>query len=165
MVTGGSGGPLARHIRTTVEERTDTLVDRLADATREVDLGDRSAWWWRVITVAQWAALLFAVVGLVWLLVLLVGFVAPFDITTPATGPTPVPAVLLVSGLLAGLGMTIGSAVRVDVDAQRRQGIAEDRLQRAVSDVVDETVLDPVQGEFGRAEALADALERAQGRR
>jgi len=170
-VTGGAAGagggdtPAERHVSATVEEHTDTLVDRLASATRAVHLGDRSAWWWPVVAVAQSAALLFAVVGLVWLLVLLVGSVAPFGITTPSAGPIPVPVLLLVSGLLAGLGMTIGSAVRVDVDAQRRQGIVEDRLQRSVSDVVDETVLDLVQAEFGRAEALAAALARARGRR
>ncbi|HLR93025.1 MAG TPA: GTPase [Jiangellaceae bacterium] len=167
-VTGGAGGagdPVARHLSTAAEEHTDTLVDRLASATRGVDLGDRSVWWWPVVAVAQCAALLSVVVGLVWLLVLLVGSVAPFDVTAPSTGPVPVPVLLLVAGLLAGLGLTIGSAVRVDVDAQRRHGIVEERLQRSVSDVVDETVLDPVQDEFGRAEALAAALARARGRR
>jgi hypothetical protein len=77
-------------------------------------------------------------------------------------GGFPVPTVLLVGGVAAGLLVAALARIGVVVGARRRAALARQRLRAAVGRVSEQLVLDPVRDELARYERARSALARAR---
>ena len=99
------------------------LADRLDAAVAGMDLGpDRTPLWQRAVGGLQWLLALVALAGALWLLALVVlGFFRLDGIVPlPRVQQVPVPTLLLVGGLLAGLLLAVVSRPLVALRARRR---------------------------------------------
>ncbi|KUL26431.1 GTPase family protein [Actinoplanes awajinensis] len=126
--------------------RTADLPDALDRAIATTDLAaDRRPLWWRVTGILQWVLLATAVTGLLWLVV---GYglraLGLPKLDNPELGVVPLPTVLLLGGLLAGLLVWLLLKPMVEVGGQRARRRAEQRLRAAVTDVGREYVVAPV---------------------
>ncbi len=141
-------------LRRTVEVSEDRLADRLDRAVAATDLGpDRTPLWQRAVGGLQWVLALVALVGALWLLALVVlGFFALDEVVPlPRVEGFPLPTLLLIGGLLAGLLLAVITRPLVALRARRRARTAERRLTAAVEEVAHDEVLAPM------AEVRADA--------
>jgi hypothetical protein len=133
-------------LSTAARSRTGDLPDALDRAVAGTDLGlRRKPLWWRAVGLLQWALTLTAVAGLGWLLagyaVRALGLPA-FDY--PKVGEVPLPTVMLLGGLLAGLLVWLLLKPIVNWRARRARRRAEKRLRTAVTEVAREYVVAPV---------------------
>nr|WP_204261407.1 GTPase [Blastococcus saxobsidens] len=134
-------------LRRTAEDVEDRLADSLDRAVAGTDLGpDRVPLWQRAVGGLQWLLLLAALVGAVWLLALvLLGFLQLDDVLPlPRVEGIPLPTLLVVGGLLAGLLLALVCRPLVALRARRRARTAERRLKSAVRAVAEEEVLAPL---------------------
>ncbi|KAB1656297.1 ABC transporter [Pseudoclavibacter chungangensis] len=149
-------------IREHADEALRTLPDELDRAVARTSLGARGSWWWALVGIVQWTALLAALVGVGWYLAAwflpLAGLPAP---TIATVEGWPVPGLLVVGGVLLGILLGLAAqAIGAAVGAARR-GRARRRLSAAVARVVDERVVQPIAAERARYDAYADALRVA----
>lgn len=152
--------------QTGVRERAADALERLPDsldlAIARTDLGAGRSWWWPIITVVQWLALLAALIGVGWYLAAWLlpiwGFPRP-EITV--VEGWPVPALLIAFGLLLGivLGLLV-ALVSAGVAGMRRRR-AERRMRASVGEVVAAEVVGPIRAEQVRAQEFLGALRRA----
>jgi hypothetical protein len=133
-------------------------------AVAKTDLGiKRHPLWWRVIGVVQWLVTLAALAGLLWLVASYVlralGLPA---LGAPKVGVIPLPTLLLLGGLLAGL--IIGWLVRIVVGwaANRIRRRARRRLLARVAEVVEDYVVVPVRAVRNAYREAAAALAAAR---
>ncbi|HEX5541415.1 MAG TPA: GTPase [Micromonospora sp.] len=126
--------------------RIDDLPDALDRAVAAVEREpDHQPLWWRPVGLLQWLVTLGAAAGLMWLLV---GYVLRSlglaKLTYPVVGPLPVPALMLLGGVL--LTLLIAAAVTpVVAAAARRVGQRTDaRLRAAVAEVGRDLVIAPI---------------------
>jgi len=146
----GEGLPLAwaDDLRRTAEVHTDRLADRLDQAVTGTDLGpERTPLWQRAVGGLQWLVTASALVGALWLLALVVlGWLQLADVVPlPRVEGLPLPTLLLVGGLLAGLLLAVLARPLVGVRARRRARRARRRLEDAVAEVGRTEVLAPLQ--------------------
>lgn len=146
--------------------RLGDLPDALDRAVAGTDLGlDRRPLWWRFVGAGQWLVTLAAVVGLGWLVL---GYVVRAlglpALENPTVGVVPLPTVLLLGGLLAGLLLAALTRPLVRWAAVRARRRAEQRLVTAVAAVGDEYVLAPVRGVLAHYAEARDALRDASRR-
>lgn len=140
---------------------TDDLRDALDQAVLKTPLRERDPMWWRVFSALQWLFAAAAVVGLLWLLVL-VGFnMAQIHVGVPSLWSVPIPVQLLVLGVGFGLALALLSRVMAERGAKRRAAITEKRLRKAVGDVAAERVVAPVATVLEQHRATRVALARA----
>ncbi|KAB1931702.1 ABC transporter [Micromonospora sp. ALFpr18c] len=153
-------------VTSAARSRLGDLPDALDRAIAGTDLGlDRRPVWWRVVGGVQWLVTLAAVLGLGWLALgyalRVLGLPALDD---PMVGAVPLPTVLLLGGLLAGLLVAALSRPVVRWAAQRARARARQRLTVGVAEVGEEYVLAPVRivlASYARArDALRDAARR-----
>ena len=149
-------------LRRRANEATEQLPDELDRAIARTDLGAGRSWWWVIITIIQWLALIAAIVGVGWYLAswFLPNFGLPRPEITLIEG-WPVPGLLIALGLL--LGILVGlltAAVSGAVGAVRKRR-ARRRMLREVETVVQALVIAPVRAEQERAREFSEALERA----
>ena len=145
--------------------RLGDLPDALDRAVARTDLGlDRRPLWWRVVGGVQWLVTLAAVVGLGWLVLgyalRALGLPA---LDYPTVGQVPLPTVLLLGGLLAGL---LVAALTRPVVALVRQAGAGPRPAAADGQrgrVGAEYVLAPVRTVLASYAQARDALRDAAG--
>ncbi|GAA2681027.1 GTPase family protein [Actinoplanes palleronii] len=133
-------------LNTAARSRTADLPDALDRAIATTDLAaDRRPLWWRVTGILQWVLLATAVTGLLWLVV---GYglraLGLPKLDNPELGVVPLPTVLLLGGLLAGLLVWLLLKPMVEVGGRRARRRAEQRLRAAVTDVGREYVVAPV---------------------
>lgn len=116
----------------------------------------RTPWSWRALAFLQWILLVVAGAGLVWLLLLAgMGLLKLPQPETPMRWGIPVPTLLLVGGVLAGLLVAgLGRLVGRLAGRRRAAGVRR-RLERSVVAAVDEHVVGPVAAEL-------DALARCR---
>ena len=162
----GEGLPLAwaDNLRRTSEVHADRLADRLDRAVSGTDLGsDRTPLWQRGVGALQWAVTAAALVGALWLLGLVVlGWLQLDDVVPlPRVEGLPVPTLLLVGGLLAGLLLAVLARPLVGLRARRRARRARRRLEEAVAEVARSEVLDPLAGTTTAHARFCAALTRA----
>jgi hypothetical protein len=141
-------------LRRTAEVSEERLADRLDRAVAGTDLGpQRTPLWQRAIGGLQWLLALVALAGALWLLALVVlGFFQLDDVVPlPRVGGVPLPTLLLIGGLLAGLLLAVVTRPLVALRARRRARTAERRLTTSIGDVAEDQVLGPM------AEVRADA--------
>jgi hypothetical protein len=126
--------------------RIGDLPDALDRAVAETDLGTaRTPLWWRSVGMLQWLLTLTAVWGLGWL-------VAGYGVRAlglpelhyPKIGAVPLPTLLLLGGLVAGLVLWLLLKPVVDWGARRARHRAEQRLRASVTEVSREYVVAPV---------------------
>jgi hypothetical protein len=143
--------------------RLPDLNDALDQAVTSVDLGvSRTPAWWRLVRVLQWVLLLAAVVGGLWLAALAVlGYLQVSAPSTPRTRGVPLPTLLLVGGVVAGIVLGLLCKALVGLSARRRARVAERRLRAAIGEVTERLVVEPVQGEIEAYRATRAGLAAA----
>jgi GTP-binding protein EngB required for normal cell division len=162
----GAGLPQAWRddLRRTVVASEDQLADRLDQAVAGVDLGpDRTPLWQRAVGGLQWLLALGALVGALWLLALVVlGFFRLDGIVPlPHVQQVPVPTLLVIGGLLAGLLLAGVSRPLVGLRARRRGRAVQRRVRLAVERVAEDDLLAPMRAVREDAERFAAAVEAA----
>ncbi len=162
----GQGLPQAwrDELRRTSELSGERLADRLDRAVAGTDLGpDRTPIWQRAVGGLQWLLALGALTGALWLLGLVgLGLLQLADVVPlPRVEGIPVPTLLLVGGLLAGLLLALVSRPLVRAGALRRGRQAHRRLTDRVAEVADTEVLKPLTKARADHERFCAAVARA----
>ena len=146
-----------------VDDRRTRLAGRLDAAVAGTDLGTaRDPRWWRLFGFLQTVLLIAAVVGALWLAGLAVFAYLQLDPPAPPdAGPFPLPTVLLIGGLLAGVVLAAVVRPLAAVGARRRAATARRRLEASVRQVAEAEVVAPVEELLERRRAFCDAVARA----
>jgi hypothetical protein len=140
------GAPTGWVLETREHLRDDDLPDALDQAVARTELdGDRRPRWWTVVSVVQWVVLAVLVAGLVWLggLALLAYVQLPVPASPDVEG-FPIPTLMVVGGLLAGVLLALVARLLALVGANRTAGRAARRLRAEIDTVAREAVVDPV---------------------
>jgi GTP-binding protein EngB required for normal cell division len=162
----GEGLPQAWRddLRRTVEVSEGELADRLDRAVAGTHLGpDRVPLWQRAVGGLQWLLMLVALAGALWLLALVVlGFFQLDDVVPlPRVEGLPLPTLLVVAGLLAGVLLAVVSRPLVRLRARRRARAADRRLRAAIEAVAEEELLGPMSAVREDAARFRDAVRVA----
>jgi GTP-binding protein EngB required for normal cell division len=159
----GLSAPWAAAVRRASMSRLPDLGDALDAAVTSTDLGvSRTPVWWRAVRFLQWLFLLTAVAGGLWLAALAVlGYLQVPAPSTPRYHGFPLPTLLLVGGVLAGLLLALLSKAVVGVSARSRARAAERRLRAAIDEVTDRLVVQPVEAELEACRATRAGLSAA----
>jgi energy-coupling factor transporter ATP-binding protein EcfA2 len=122
------------------------LSDALDRSVAKTELGlSRPPFWWRGIGLLQWLLTLVALGGLGWLIVgYLLQLLALPDLHYPKAGAVPLPTLMLLGGLLAGLLLAVVLRPIVNWGARRARRKAEHRLRSSITEVAREYVVAPV---------------------
>nr|WP_279590773.1 GTPase [Dermatophilus congolensis] len=137
--------PWAYAIAAATHPAHDDLADALDQAILNVDLGQRRPAWWTIIGALQWAATIALATGLTWLLLLAgIGYLQLPAPASPTIGPIPLPTLLLATGALTTLLLTLLARTWTRIGAHRVRTRAEKRLHTAIDDVVRTRVITPV---------------------
>ncbi|MFI1196088.1 GTPase [Micromonospora sp. NPDC020750] len=160
----GLPAPWATAVTTAARSRLGDLPDALDRAVAGTDLGmDRRPVWWRFVGAVQWLVTVAAVAGLGWLALgyalRALGLPA---LEYPRVGEAPLPTVLLLGGLLAGLLLAALTRPVVRWSARRARHRAEKRLTAAVDAVGREYVVTPVRAVLDRYGQARQALRDAE---
>jgi GTPase Era involved in 16S rRNA processing len=155
--------PWADAVRRASMSRLPDLGDALDKAVTSTDLGvSRTPAWWRVVRVLQWALVLTALVGGLWLGALAVmGYLRVPDPPTPDYRGFPLPTLLLLGGILAGIVLGLLCRAVVRFSARRKARAVDRRLRAAISEVTQELVVDPVEAEVEAYRATRAGLAAA----
>lgn len=105
-----------------------------------------------------------ALAGLAWLLLYVVLGLLQLDTVVgepPTWGVLPVPAVLLVGGLLAGVVLAGLARWLAGIGARRRGRVMDERLRASIEVVARERIVEPVERVLERHRATRGALDRA----
>ncbi len=138
------------------------LADALDQAVVGTSLRMRAPLWWRVFGIAQLLLALTAVLGAAWLVVLVVlGWLALPDPSTPSLGPVPYPLLMFAGGMLLGLALAAVARWLGRVGARRRGKVVRGRLTEAVAGVAAEQIVGPVRAVLTRHHTTREGLDRA----
>jgi energy-coupling factor transporter ATP-binding protein EcfA2 len=144
---GALPAPWPAAVLAAARSRRDDLADALDMAIARTDLGlSRRRQWWRVVGALQWLAALVTLVGLLWLAVRfgLLALGLPELLPAPRAGRMPLPTLLFLGGLLAGLLVSVIVRPLIGLAARRARARATRRMRAAVRDVATEMVITPV---------------------
>lgn len=140
------------------------LADALDQAVVHTPLRGRRPLWWSLLGALQVLLAATAVVGLLWLVVVgVAGWLQLPEVPTMDVGPFATPFLLLVGGLLGGLVLAALARWMARIGARRRAAAVERRLRRAIGQVADERVIEPVQEVLAHHERARSGLDRALG--
>lgn len=153
-------------IRRAARGHAEQLPDELDQAISSTDLrAGASSWWWHLVNVLQWLALLAAVAGLAWLGGLALAAYFQFDLPpAPHVEGFPLPTLLVAGGLAFGILLALLAAPLVRLGARSRARRARRRLRAAIADVAIRRIGDPVREEINRYGRFREALAAASGR-
>jgi hypothetical protein len=141
----------------------DRLYERLDRIVVTTPLRANPPVWWQLMGWLQWVLGLFAVVGLVWLVVLgVVSWLQLPPIDTPKVGPFPLPTLLFLAGLLLGLLGAWVARVLGRVGARHRRAVVGKRLRSAIADVATDQLVEPVRAVLDRHRETRERLEAAR---
>lgn len=153
------GAPTGWVLATREHLRDDDLPDALDQAVARTELdGERRPRWWAVVSVVQWVVLAVLVAGLAWLGGLAV--LAYVQLPVPASPDVegfPIPTLMVVGGLLAGVLLALVARLLALVGANRAAQRAARRLRAEIDAVARDAVIDPV----GRQRRLLDECRAA----
>jgi hypothetical protein len=163
-VSAGLAQPWVRAVRRASTSRFDDLEDRLDTAVTTTELGvSGTPGWCRVVRLLQWVLFAATLAGALWLGVLAVtAYLQVPDPQTPDYLGFPVPTLLLVLGVLAGVVLALLSRLLIAVGARARARRAEKALRAAVSAVCEELVVEPVATELAAHRATWEGLRTAR---
>ncbi|MEP6851992.1 MAG: GTPase [bacterium] len=146
-----------------LETRQNALPAELDTAVRNAELSPAERpGWWTAVRAVQFLFLLVAVAGLLWLAVL-AGF-AYLQLPGPSyhVGRAPLPTLLLIGGVVAGLLTSVLARPFVNVGAARRRSRARRSLEAGVREVARREVLTPLAAELDSAARFCAALAGAR---
>ncbi|GAA3693092.1 50S ribosome-binding GTPase [Zhihengliuella alba] len=143
------------------------LPQQLDRAIAGTELGANArSWWWYVVALVQWIALTVALAGALWLLGLGAASYLQFDLPpAPNVEGFPVPTLMIVAGLLAGVVLAVASSVIARLGAALKGRRVRRRLHASVAEVAERSVVEPVRQEVERCNRYRSAVARAGGRR
>ena len=130
---------------------------------RRTDLGvARIPAWAGAVRLLQWLLVLAAISGGVWLVALAVmGYLQVPEPDTPRWQGWPVPTLMLLGGVAAGILLALVCRLLVRLTARSRGRTARARLTGAISGVARELVIEPVEAELAAYRDLRAGLDRA----
>lgn len=167
--SAGGSDPWRAAVRAAARSEETALPDALDQAVAEADLrAGETSWWWRVLDVLQWLALLIGVVGLGWLgLNAALAFLGvpppPMPMVEELWIPIPLPTVMLVLAIAAGILLGVaGSAIAAMSGAWHRRR-ARRLLTARVRGTAQDLVVEPVDETLHRARQAASDLALALG--
>jgi GTP-binding protein EngB required for normal cell division len=165
-VTHSMPRPWAAAVRSASVSRVDDLNDALDVAVARTDLGVSSdPRWWKAARLLQWLLFLVAVVGGVWLTALAVfSYLRLPEPDTVDWQGVPVPTLLLLGGVLAGLLVAGLCRLAARWSARRRAHRAKARLLDSIAEVVDRLVVEPMQRELDAYARCRDGVKTALAR-
>jgi GTP-binding protein EngB required for normal cell division len=160
--TRGMPEPWPGVVRRVAVDATAELPELLDRTVAGTDLGiERRPRWWMLAGLLQAVLAAAAVAGALWLLALFVlDWLRLPDPPMAHVGQVPLPTVLLVGGVLAGLLLALLSRRLAAAGARRRARTARRRIGERVEQVADERVLAPVEAELAARRQLCEAVGR-----
>jgi GTP-binding protein EngB required for normal cell division len=163
-VSTGLTEPWVRAVRRASTSGLPDLDDSLDRAVGSTELGvSGTPGWCRLVRAVQWVLLLGAVVGGAWLAALAVmGYLQMPAPETPDYAGFPVPTLLLLLGVVAGVVLALLSRVLIAVGSRARSRTAERRLREAVSLVCEELVVEPMTAELAAYRTTWEGLRTAR---
>ncbi|MEI2712412.1 MAG: GTPase [Nocardioides sp.] len=163
-VSGELTRPWQSAIRRASVSHLDDVGDRLDSSLASTDLGvEKLPVWAGVVRALQWALILTAIAGTVWLGAIFgLAFLSPNrDIPVPEWQGFPVPTLMLLGGVVAGLLLALVCRFLVAATAKSRARAADKRLRTGISTVTDELVIAPIQAELDAYTKTRDGLRTA----
>jgi hypothetical protein len=156
----GLPDPWPATVQTAARSRADDLADALDRAVATTDLGvTKTPLWWRAVGGLQALLAAAVVAGALWLAGLYALSVLKLpEPEPPQIGLVPLPTVLLLGGVLAGLVLALLARALARLGARRRRSRAEARLRESVADVAETLVLAPVRAELAAYSELRGAV-------
>nr|WP_231366096.1 GTPase [Zhihengliuella flava] len=141
----------------------EAFADALDQAVAGADLRQQHrSWWWAVTGSLQWLFVALAAAGALWLLGLGVLNYLQFDVAdAPRVEGFPVPTLLLIGGLLAGIVLALLCRVFTAIAARSRARRARRVLLRRLADVAQQQVIGPAAAAARRADDFRSALAKA----
>jgi GTP-binding protein EngB required for normal cell division len=162
--TAGLPPPWPDVVRTSALERARALPELLDKEVSAVRLDTRPPTWWRFASALQYLFAVTVAAGGLWLLALfVVAWLRLPEPPTPEIGELPLPTVLFLGGLAAGLLITLVCRPFVRAGAARRRRSARVNLERAIGEVADHHVSGPIVEELRAHNTFCAALARARG--
>jgi hypothetical protein len=143
--------------------RFDDLNDALDRAVGGTDLGvGRTPLWWQLVRVLQWLLFFTAVAGGLWLGGLAVmGYLQMPAPETPEYRGFPVPTLMLLGGVVAGVLVALLARLFSSLGARRKARSADRRLRAAISEVTEELVVEPIEAEIEAYTRVREGLAAA----
>ena len=162
-IAEGLTRPWQTSLRKASTSRVDQLGDRLDAALASTDLGvGRLPVWANLIRFLQWLLILCALAGAVWLGALAGASSLQLDLAdAPEAGGLPVPTLMLVGGVAAGMVLALVCRILVGLTARSRARSADRRLRKGLQDVCEELVLAPIEDELVAYRQVRDGLAKA----
>ena len=159
-VTGDLPRPWSEAVRRASVSRFVDLNDGLDKAVAGTDLDvARTPFWWQLVRVIQWVLVLAAVAGALWLGALAVmGYLQLPEPSTPSYLGVPVPTLMLLGGVTAGLLLALACRLLVRWSARSKARSADRRLRGAITDVAERMVLEPIETELAAYRTTRDGL-------
>lgn len=159
----GVGAPWVRSIRAASIAKSDDITDALDQAVVSTDLGvARPASWWRVVNALQLALFAVALVGLGWLLAMAFASVAKFNLASPPkTGGIALPTLLLIAGVVLGIALAAASSFAARLSGRNKARRADRLLRKAIGDVAQSQVVEPIESELAAYARHRDGLLKA----
>lgn len=167
--SAGGGDPWRAAVRDAARQGEGELPDALDQAVAGAELrATTTSWWWPVLDVLQWLALLTWVVGLGWLaLNALLAFLGipppPLPMVEDLWIPIPLPTVLVVLGIAAGLLIGLAGGLIAAMVGSWHRRRARRVLTARVREVARDLVVEPVDAELALAVTAARDLALARG--
>ncbi len=163
-VSAGASGPWRASIRAAARSNRKQLPDALDQAVAGTDLkANTRAWWWPVVSLIQWLALLVAVGGLGWLGALAVlGYLQLPVPETPQVQGWPLPTLMLLGGAVLGIFLAVSSKFIALAGANARANQARRRLRESVAATGELLVVAPAEAEIALSRQFQEALAEAR---
>jgi hypothetical protein len=118
--------------------------------------------WWKLVRALQWALFVVAVAGGLWLAGLAVmGYLQLPEPETPDYLGFPLPTLMLLGGVVAGVLVAALSRLFVALGARRKARSADRRLRAAIGEVTEELVIEPIETEIEAYRRARDGLAAA----
>ncbi|KRF07693.1 ABC transporter [Nocardioides sp. Soil777] len=163
QVSDGMAPAWTGAIRKASVSRLPDLGDRLDRAVASTDLGaDKIPAWAGLVRVLQWALILTAIAGFVWLGALFGAAYLGFDgASTPEWGGIPIPTIMFLGGIGLGVLLALVCRLLVSLTARKRARTADKRLRDAISEVSEEIVVEPIRAELASYVVVTEGLAAA----
>lgn len=152
----------AQAVRGASVEQLEHVPDALDRSVATTDLGmSDGGGWWPAVRVVQWILICAVVVGLAWLFinVLFAG-----ALPVPRWHSAPVPTLLVVGGVIAGLLLGFLSRRALEWTARHRRSRAITVLNYSVAQVADQMVVGSIAAELDRHAQACAAVAAAAAR-
>ncbi|HET6626750.1 MAG TPA: GTPase [Nocardioidaceae bacterium] len=155
--------PWVAAVRRASVSRLPDLNDALDRAVSGTDLGvSRTPLWWRLVRGLQWVLILTALAGGLWLAGLAVfGYLQMPAPDTPQYRDFPVPTLMLLGGVAAGVVLALLCRILTGLSARAKARSADRRLRSAISDVTERLVIEPIEAEIEAYRGTRDGLSAA----